>query len=97
MNKKERYIKYIVDDMVKKTIEDERSNITFPYFPEDRYKNAILWRMESDRVYFEDFADYVIKFYGVKDIEIEPLYDDYVSYLQYGEDTKNTTRYIVRH
>ena len=52
MTSKERYIKFVADDMVSKTIYNGGKLIEFPFFPDDKYYSRILWNMERDEEYF---------------------------------------------
>tara|TARA_B110000211_G_C14020327_1_gene527357 strand:+ start:1121 stop:1378 length:258 start_codon:yes stop_codon:yes gene_type:complete len=85
MSKQEKYVGYIVKDMIRQTKIDNVGLITFPFMSEDEYYESILNSMSPPkRFYFHDFLDFAKKLYGVRDEEGEIIFDRYVEILQNG-------------
>ncbi len=84
MSKKEKYINYIVDDLVKKTeINYNREEITFLFLstkPSFIFPSLLLPLSPSLSFYLlssYDFSKHVKEIYGTKDEEIEIVWNQY--------------------
>ena len=70
MNKKEKYINYVVEDLVSKTeIDYEQGKIKFPFLPLAPYSSLTF--------FFILFSNHVRKVYGAHSEEIEIIWDLY--------------------
>ena len=79
MNNKEKYINYIVDDMVSKTKVDRvAQSFRFPY--SDFYH---FYRIHNNDYSPEkwQFINYVTEWYGVREEEMETIWDKYYKVL----------------
>ncbi len=75
MNKQEKYINYIVDDLVKKTEIDYKRKGTSPFLPPFTLFSLSLNNIPSAPGYF---SNHIKEMYGVRDEEMEIIWDQYV-------------------
>ena len=73
MNKKEKYINYVVDDLVKNTeIDYEQGKIKFPFHSLSSFFIQYLYLLPSSF-----FSNYIKEKYGAHSEEIEFIWDQY--------------------
>ena len=82
MNKKQKYYKFIIDDMISKTEVDYDTwggtSVVFPYFPEDNYYSDTIEKLKYHDSYVNDFSYYMSSRYGVIEDEMGMLYQIYL-------------------
>ena len=79
MNKKEKYINFIIDDLVSKTeIDNERKENSFPYLPSPTKTSVPTIFSLPSRL----FSKHVIERYGVHDEEMEIIWYQYKEKIQ---------------
>ncbi len=75
MNKQEKYINYIVDDLVKKTeIDYDKEKIISPFLPFYIYSPLFI---SPTPIFFSSISKYVKDSYGARDEEIETIWERY--------------------
>jgi len=84
MNKKEKYINYIIEDMIKKTdIDYDREKIKFPFYspisssPFLPSLYLFIPSHFSSPFLFSSFSNYIKEKYGAHSEEIEIIWDQY--------------------
>ena len=78
MNKKEKYINFIVDDLVKNTeINYEEETVTFPFHPNPVLFDLSIYNFLAQYSSPIFFTNYLISLYGVNRDEKETVYNRY--------------------
>jgi len=78
MNKQERYINYVVEDLVKKTEIDYEEETIFLPFPLPFHSFTILFLSYPPFI----FSKYIKNLYGTKDEEAQTIWDQYKERIQ---------------
>ncbi len=88
MNKKEKYINYIVDDLINNTeidYEQERVKLPFFYSPLRLYFFPSFNSSHASVIFprlLSSFSKHIKNIYGVRDEEIETIWDQYMERIQ---------------
>tara|TARA_R110000822_G_scaffold182462_1_gene322039 strand:+ start:30 stop:308 length:279 start_codon:yes stop_codon:yes gene_type:complete len=82
MDKKEKYINYIVDDLLKKVILDyDRKNIIYDFLPDTMRKTFNVLYFRSNFIMFpyeHEFNDYVTERYGASGDDMYVIWDQFI-------------------
>ncbi len=85
MDKKEKYINYIVGDLVKKTdIDYDKKEILLPFSPSPYFLFSSLFSFTffSSGPFFRSLSKYLKEMYGTTDEEIETIWERYKERIQ---------------
>ena len=85
MSKQDKYINYIVDNLVKNTeIDYEEERINYPFFLHSSPVYFPFLHLSSSTFFYLyfSFTEYVKETYGTKDEEIQTIWDQYKERIQ---------------
>jgi len=83
MSKQEKYINYIVDDLVKKTeIDNEQQKITLPFISLPPISFTHSYFFSYSLPISPHFSKYIKNLYGTKDNEVQIIWDLYREKIQ---------------